>query len=405
MEGHKGFLRIVNWRPLQRYQKPNPPWIKLYTSLLSDDGEDAQWNARDRWRSLGARGQALLTNLWLYAAYSTVDGRLWGDPEYLAQVLPYEGPIDLGPLLAAGFVAWESNEKTETEREREGETETEEEKESQAPSDAAQRSEAEEREREIQSGKGGSARSSRPAPTRSGASTKPEPKSEKRAEPQREADQSTRESQSQRASGGQARTQSTRESQSERASGAQARSQSTGVATPCRVIGNPSPPSGVRLDPPESDGKGRPSPGPQTPTGGLPGPPAAAGGPPAARAGPALRRGGESSLLGRSLPQALLAASDPVKYAWIADVFSRLRFPFAMDSPFGRQEIGSFASVYDQLRDSGLSYGDQMEILAHDLDDADRIVRKKKARKRGAVLCAIHNSRVATYLARAGPSK
>ena len=30
------YLRVKNWGEFQHYTKRNPPWIKLYTSLLED---------------------------------------------------------------------------------------------------------------------------------------------------------------------------------------------------------------------------------------------------------------------------------------------------------------------------------------------------------------------------------
>jgi hypothetical protein len=109
-------------------------------------------------------------------------------------------------------------------------------------------------------------------------------------------------------------------------------------------------------------------------------------------------------LLGKCLPQALRQRADPVKYSWIAEVYRRLRFPYAMDSPVGRQELGSFESVYEELMAAGLPQSAKMEILAHDLDWAEKNGPKKRNRKRGAVFCKVHNERLATYLARAGPS-
>ena len=107
-------------------------------------------------------------------------------------------------------------------------------------------------------------------------------------------------------------------------------------------------------------------------------------------------------MLGESLPQALRAMADPLKYEWLAELYRRLGFGYPMDSPLGRQEIGSFASVYDALMAARLPAADKAEILAHDLDWARVNGQKRRNRKRGAVFNMVHNERVATYLARRG---
>lgn len=349
-EPRKGWLRIVNWRPLQKYQKPNPPWIKLYTSLFNDDGPDSKWRARDRWQGLGAGGQSLLVNLWLFVATGTTDGRFWSDPDFLTGILPTDAPIDLAPLIEAGFLEWVDGETKKSKAEGEGEGETEEETEQSPP--PPQAAEAEKKERERKSG--------------SASRTADE---EQRAQPDRQARQSTG------------------QSQVERECQSQVRSESTGDARPVRVIGNSSPPSGIRFDPPRSDGGGSLPPR-------LDSPPKA----------PPVRRG-DASLLGKSLPQTLRMAGDPVKYAFLGDLYGRLKFPYAMDSHLGRQEIGAFESLYEDLMSSGLPQSAKMEILAHGLDEADRIAGKKRNRRKGAVWCHVHNQRVQTYLARAGPGR
>ena len=101
------FLVIILWRRAQRYARPNPPWIALYTSLLDHPA----------WLGLDDAARSLLVSLWLYAARTGVDGRVWGDPEYLRSVLPVNGPVDLKPLLEARdgegkpfpFVRWEND--------------------------------------------------------------------------------------------------------------------------------------------------------------------------------------------------------------------------------------------------------------------------------------------------------
>ena len=136
------------------------------------------------------------------------------------------------------------------------------------------------------------------------------------------------------------------------------------------------------MDPPVSDGRGG-----RAPKAGF------------ASKGPAVRRG-RAGLIGECLPEALKAMADPVKYAWLAELYRRLEFPYPMDSPVGRQEIGSFRSLYERLMAEPLAGQAKAEILAHDLDWARVNGRKRRNRKRGAVFCKVHNERVATYLAR-----
>ena len=105
-------------------------------------------------------------------------------------------------------------------------------------------------------------------------------------------------------------------------------------------------------------------------------------------------------MLGESLPETLKAMADPVKYEWLAELYRRLGFGYPMDSPLGRQELGSFRSVYERLMAEPLPAAAKAEILAHDLDWARVNGQKRRNRKRGAVFCKVHNERVATYLAR-----
>ncbi|HUU94035.1 MAG TPA: hypothetical protein VM238_22820 [Phycisphaerae bacterium] len=105
-------------------------------------------------------------------------------------------------------------------------------------------------------------------------------------------------------------------------------------------------------------------------------------------------------MIGESLPEALKAMADPVKYEWLAELYRRLGFPYPVDSLLGRQELGSFGSVYDRLMAEPLAAQAKAEILSHDLDWARVNGRKRRNRKRGAVFCMVHNERVATYLAR-----
>jgi hypothetical protein len=340
----RGFLQIVNWHKAQKYQKINPPWVKLYTSLLSDDGEDARWQARQRWASLGPAGQALLVNLWLYAATTTTDGRIWWDAELMREVLPYTGPLDLGPLLAAGFVAWSKVKSEKPEAEGEGEAEAEAEGEPQA---------------------GAAASGPSPARAKNGTAA------------------------SSAAEGQEPEGQAQNEGQVQSQGPSPAHAQRDGRTVP--VIGNRSPPAGIAaapLLPPVSDAPGgevpsRPLAG-QSPVG-SPGD----GGIPAA-------------LLGTWVARTV----DPLRDAWVEQVFRGLHYPFAAESPAGRREQGVLRRLYERLWEEPLSRAlsehQRQTILAHDLKSAREKGRLRGHRNVGKVFLKIHRERLYGCLDRMG---
>lgn len=380
------WLAIVNARGpwgTWRHLEANPPYIPMCLSL---------WK-KTWWLEASAEQRNFCLEIWRIAAMEDWWGIFWGDPgqlwrrmgldaatfaarlewmlrQDLAVYLTDEERAAAIAIRAVGDDAPDSKSREE-ERGRGGDKEGEREsrgeqraEQSRAESRALppKAAEAEDRARKEQSGSAPASRSAT------------------------ESEQSRTEAR------GQSRAQDRPEHSTDaRASQGQARVQGTEAQEPVRVIGNASPPGSIRLDPPRSDGRSRPAPEAHS----------SVNGPPARR--------GEPSLLAKSLPMTLRAAGDPLKYAWLADVYKRLRFPYPMDSHLGRQELGSFESLYEEVQGSSLGRQLKMELLASDLDEADKIARKAtragRVKRRGALFCQIHNSRMATYLARDGPGR
>jgi len=117
-----GYLKVKNFERFQHYKDRNPPWIKLYNDLL-DDYEFARLQDASKWLAVG---------LWLLA--SRYDNRIPADPEWIGRRINATEPVDLQPLLNAGFITMyqdasdtladrkqDDDLETETEGEREGE--------------------------------------------------------------------------------------------------------------------------------------------------------------------------------------------------------------------------------------------------------------------------------------------
>jgi len=88
----KGYWSIKDFRRFQHYSKRNPPWIKLYTSLL----EDYDFIA------LSDAAKLHLVLLWLLA--SRMDNRIPDDRRWLARAIHANGPVRLDELVRAGFL-------------------------------------------------------------------------------------------------------------------------------------------------------------------------------------------------------------------------------------------------------------------------------------------------------------
>jgi hypothetical protein len=94
--GSNGYLSIKNWRTFQHYGKRRPPWVKLYTSILDDEGFEALPDA------------SKLLFLLLFPLAGRLENRIPNDPKYLRRKLPMTGKVDTGPLIAAGFLIVEA---------------------------------------------------------------------------------------------------------------------------------------------------------------------------------------------------------------------------------------------------------------------------------------------------------
>jgi hypothetical protein len=375
MAGSRGYLRIVNWRKVQNYAAARPPWIRLYCSLYTDDGPSAQWQAAERWRSLGLAGQGLLVNLWLYAAVHGLEGILWGDPLYLRQELKLQADLDLTPLLekcfAARFLEWVERAGPNEPWVSAGGEEGGGEREGKEVGGRGER-ETESREQRAENREQRTDRERPGEPTESGTSCA---RTSGLAETERESAERERPE-------GQTAEGQTAEHQTE------ASRQSTVVPGSVRIITNPLPPQGPSAAPPfplVSDSRAGLGPG----------------GPGPGRSPPGRSTGPET--LGSILRPTLAAWMDPLRADWVAAVYRALGFVWPLDSRLAREQMGSFESVYDRLmllRD--LSDEAKHLVLEHDLRWAEKHGRAKRHKKRGAVFVAIHKRRVAEYLARAG---
>ena len=123
------YFGIKNFEKFQHYSKRNPPWIKLYRSLL-DDPEFIDLDEVSRWRYLGLMLVASMTN-----------NVIKNDPSYIQKMLRLDHKPDLTQLFRTGFLLAKSytsassgvaksyqDATPETERETERETETKTEK-------------------------------------------------------------------------------------------------------------------------------------------------------------------------------------------------------------------------------------------------------------------------------------
>lgn len=117
-----GHLKVKNFERFQHYKDRSPPWIKLYNDLL-DDYEFARLQDASKWLAVG---------LWLLA--SRYNNRIPADPEWIGRRINATEPVDLQPLLNAGFITMyqdasdtlagrkqDDDLETETETETEGE--------------------------------------------------------------------------------------------------------------------------------------------------------------------------------------------------------------------------------------------------------------------------------------------
>jgi hypothetical protein len=86
------FFRVRNFERFQHYKDRNPPWIRLYGAL---------WRDRAFFRLPDVQKAHLIG---MFALAARLDNRIPDDPEWLAHELCASEPIDLGALLASGFL-------------------------------------------------------------------------------------------------------------------------------------------------------------------------------------------------------------------------------------------------------------------------------------------------------------
>jgi hypothetical protein len=86
------YFRIRNFERFQHYKDRNPPWIRLYGAL---------WRDRAFFR-LPDAAKAHLIGLFSLAA--RLENRIPDDPEWIAHELCASEPIDLGAIVASGFL-------------------------------------------------------------------------------------------------------------------------------------------------------------------------------------------------------------------------------------------------------------------------------------------------------------
>lgn len=86
------FLSVKNFARFQHYRDRNPPWIKLYTALLSDP----------EFLQLHEAAQAQVMKLWLLAAQ--MGHPLPNNPKLLAGKIGCTGRFYLSEITAAGFI-------------------------------------------------------------------------------------------------------------------------------------------------------------------------------------------------------------------------------------------------------------------------------------------------------------
>jgi len=86
------FLSIKNFGKYQHYKNRNPPWIRLYYAIL----DDPSFTALDEVQ------QSRLMKLFLIA--SKQNNEILDDPYYLAKMMRVVEPVDITPLIKAGFL-------------------------------------------------------------------------------------------------------------------------------------------------------------------------------------------------------------------------------------------------------------------------------------------------------------
>jgi hypothetical protein len=94
------YAKVKNWDKYQHYSDRNPPWIKLYNTLL-DDYE---------YSCLQDDSKLLLMSLFLLA--SRTENKIPADPKWIRKKAMLDMDVDLEPLVNRGFVEYYENDST-----------------------------------------------------------------------------------------------------------------------------------------------------------------------------------------------------------------------------------------------------------------------------------------------------
>lgn len=109
------WIQVKNFNKYQHYGKRNPPWIKLYKSILTDHA----------FLKLPSRSRYLYIGLLILA--SECDNKVANDPAYIGHRLAISvAELDLRPLFRAGFLLASDRTIRRLRDREESETETEE---------------------------------------------------------------------------------------------------------------------------------------------------------------------------------------------------------------------------------------------------------------------------------------
>ena len=90
------YLKVKNWDQFQHYKDRNPPWIKLYHSLLDDYS----------YSCLQDDSKLLLISLYLLAAKT--NNKIPNDLKWIKGKSEIRKTINLEPLLTSGFISIDS---------------------------------------------------------------------------------------------------------------------------------------------------------------------------------------------------------------------------------------------------------------------------------------------------------
>ena len=85
-------FRLRNWDRYQHYKDRNPPWVKLYRTVL-DDADLMRLPDASKWLAVG-----------LLLVASRYDNCVPYDPAWVGRTLHMSGPADLDVLLSIGYI-------------------------------------------------------------------------------------------------------------------------------------------------------------------------------------------------------------------------------------------------------------------------------------------------------------